>query len=164
VVDRQTAGSPARGCVPGFDSLAVRDIPAPDYADVVIIPLPDGAPDDPEIWARAVFDPASSPAVVRLLMGLRQVLVGLIGVNRAAPDVFAVREVVGQEALIAADDTHLDFRAAVAVDPVTRLVRVTTTVRLHGRRGRLYFAPVSVLHEMITLSMLRAAARRLTPA
>jgi hypothetical protein len=88
------AGTPVRECVPRFDSLAIRDIPVPDYADVVMVPLPAGAPDDPELWARAVFDPANA----------------------------------------------------------------------HGRRGRLYFAPVSMLHEPVTRSMLRSAARRLGAA
>lgn len=162
-----TAG-PDRSCTPGFDSLALRDIPVPDHADVVLIPLPAGAPEDAETWARAVFDPGSAPAWVRALFGVREALVGLIGVRRAQRDVFAVREVAGQgaagqEALIAADAGHLDFRAGVGVDPVTRMVRVTTTVRLHGVRGRIYFAPVRLLHAPITRAMLLAAAARLTP-
>jgi len=37
---------------------------------------------------------------------------------------------------------------------------VTTAVWLHGWRGRLYFAPVSVLHDPITRSMMRRAVRR----
>jgi hypothetical protein len=158
-----TAG-PDRSCTPAFDSLALRDIPLPDHADVVLVPLPAGAPEDAETWARAVFDPGGAPAWIRALFGVRQALVGLIGVHRAPRDVFAVREVAGQEALIAADAGHLDFRAGVAVDPVARMVRVTTTVRLHGVRGRIYFAPVRLLHAPITLAMLRAAATRLTPA
>jgi hypothetical protein len=143
--------------------LALRDIPVPDHADVVLVPLPDGAPVDPHAWAEAVFAPGSAPSWVRALFGLREALVGLIGVDRAPRDVFAVGEVSGQEALISADAGHLDFRAGVGVDPETRMVRVTTTVRLHGLRGRLYFAPVRLLHAPVTLAMLRRAARRLTP-
>jgi len=158
-----TAG-PDRSCTPTFDSLALRDIPVPDHADVVLVPLPDGAPEDPATWARAVFDPGSAPGWVRALFGVREALVGLIGVHRAPRHVFAVREVAGQEALIAADAGHLDFRAGVGVDPVARMVRVTTTVRLHGVRGRIYFAPVRLLHAPVTQAMLRSAAARLTPS
>jgi hypothetical protein len=156
-----TSGS--RATTPAFDSLALRDIPVPDHADVVLVPLPDGATLDPRTWAEATFAPGSAPGWVRALFGLREALVGLIGVARAPRDVFAVREVSGQEALISADAGHLDFRAGVGVDPRTRMVRITTTVRLNGRRGHLYFAPVRLLHAPITLAMLRRAARRLTP-
>lgn len=150
-----------REIVPCFDSLALRDIPAPDHADVVLVPLPAGAPVDPVVWAEAIFSVASVPVWVKALFGLRQAVVGLIGVSRGSAEVFAVRETLGPEALLAADDRHLDFRAGVAVDEASRMVRVTTAVRLHGWRGRLYFAPVRLLHEPVTMAMLRRAARRL---
>ena len=146
---------------PGFTSLVLEEIPAPDWADVALCPLPDGATTDPATWARAVFDVASAPRWVALLMGLRQAVVGLVGIPRAEADVFDVRRDVGDEALIRTDDVHLDFAAGVGVDAVSRMVRVTTAVRLHGWRGRLYFAPVSVLHGPITQAMLRRAAARL---
>ncbi len=156
-----TGASEGRVVVPCFDSLALRDIPAPDHADVVLVPLPAGAPTDPVVWAETIFSPAAAPAWVKAMFGLRQALVGLIGVRRGGSGIFAVRETVGPEALIAADDRHLDFRAGVAVDGALRMVRVTTTVRLHGWRGRLYFAPVRLLHEPVTMAMLRRAARHL---
>lgn len=40
-----------------------------------------------------------------------------------------------------------------------RLVRVTTTVRLHGWRGRLYFAPVRLVHPIVVGAMIRGANR-----
>jgi hypothetical protein len=40
------------------------------------------------------------------------------------------------------------------------MLRVTTAVWLHGWRGRLYFAPVAVLHDPVTRSMMRRAIRR----
>lgn len=156
-----TDAAAGRVIVPCFDSLALRDIAAPDHADVVLVPLPAGAPTDPTVWAEAIFSPASAPVWVKALFGVRQALVGLIGVRRGPSDVFAVRETLGPEALLAANDRHLDFRAGVAVDEAARLVRVTTTVRLHGWRGRLYFAPVRLLHGPVTQAMLRRAARRL---
>jgi hypothetical protein len=152
---------PIREVVPAFDSLALRDIPVPDHADVMIVPLPEGAPTDPRVWAETVFSAGSMPRWVRGLFAVRQSLVGLIGVDKGAPDVFSVDEVCGEEALIVADERHLDFRAAVAVDQRTRTVRVTTTVRLHGWRGRAYFAPVGMVHGPVTMALLRGAARRL---
>jgi hypothetical protein len=94
-----------------------------------------------------------------LLLGLRQVLVRLIGVKRAPSSVFDIDAVVGEEALIAADDRHLDFRAGVGIDVEQRLLRVTTVVRFHGWRGRLYFIPVGLLHDPITRAMARRAVR-----
>ena len=146
---------------PVFRSLALDSIPVPDYADVIVLPVPPGGPSDPRIWAQTIFSPQSMPAWVAALMGLRQALVGLAGINRAPKDVFAVSEVRGEEALISADDTHLDFRCGVAFDAGAGLLRVTTAVRLKGRRGRLYFAPVRVLHPLVVRAMMVRAAARL---
>ena len=142
-------------------SLALRDIPVPDFADAVIVPLPAGATTDPRVWAEETFRLRTMPAGVVVALAVRQVLVPLLGIHRAPPDTFAIREQVGDEVLIAADDTHLDFRCAVAVDRSARLVRVTTTVRLHGWRGRVYFAPVRLLHPVVLSAMIRATGRRL---
>lgn len=157
----ETGGEPPPE--PSLVSLAFLDIPEPDFADVVIVPMPQGTPTDPAIWAHAVFAVRSAPPWVRALLGVRQALVGLIGVARSGASVFAVAEVVGEEALIAADDRHLDFRAAVGVDTARALVRVTTAVRLHGWRGSLYFAPVRLLHGPVVRAMLTRAASRLAP-
>lgn len=149
-------------------SLALRDF-TPDYADAAIAALPEGAPTDPEQWARTVFGLRSMPAWVRAALVLRQAVAPLVGAARAPRDTFAVDEVRdgeagGGEALVSADDAHLDFRCGVAVDPAAGLVRVTTSVRMHNRRGRLYFLPVRVLHPLVVDSMLRRAVRTLTPA
>ena len=146
--------------VPSFWSLALRDIPCPDFADVQVFPLPPGASDDPVWWAQAVFDIRRAPGWVRALMSVRQGLVRLIGMKPSPDDTFDVDEVCGGEALIVADERHLDFRAGVGVDRAHRLLRITTTVRLHGWRGRVYFAPVSLLHAVITRAMALRAVRR----
>lgn len=164
--DHETESEPAVATAygpPALRSLALRDIPVPDFADVTIIATRPGAPVDPEVWAEAIFAVRSAPRWVLALLGLRQLVVGAIGIPTAPRNVFEVREVVGEEALIAFDDRHLDFRVGVGVDATARLVRVTTTVRLHGWRGRLYFAPVRVLHPVVVLAMTRSAARRLGP-
>jgi hypothetical protein len=149
--------------MPRFTSTTFDDIPRPDYADVTVVPLPPGATTDPAEWARTVFGRASIPVWVKALFVLRQGAVRLLRIPPGAPDVFAVRRVVGEEALLAADDVHLDWRCGVGVDPGAGLVRVTTTVRLHGARGRLYFAPVRLAHPTIVRSMTTRAAHHLTP-
>lgn len=148
---------------PSFVSLALRDRPPPDWADVVVETVPASlrdAPGDPARWADEVFAVGSAPPAVVALMALRQAVVPLIGVRPAPRDVFAVRRVEGDEALLVHDDAHLDFRCGVGFDPASRMLRVTTAVWLHGWRGRVYFAPVSVLHDPVTRSMMRRAIRR----
>lgn len=156
------AESPERPGEPVFRSAAFDDIPDPDFADVVVVAIPTTAHDivdDPAWWAERVFSRRSMPRWIALLLGLRQVLVRLIGVNRAPSSVFDVKRVVGEEALIAADDSHLDFRAGVGIDVGQRLLRVTTVVRFHGWRGRIYFIPVGLLHDPVTRAMARSAVR-----
>ncbi len=140
-------------------SLALRDIPCPDYVHTVIVPLDEHGSTDPAAWARRLFSLRDMPRWVVAAMAVRQALVPMIGVRRAPRDVFGIREVADDEALVAADDHHLDFRCAVAVDEHTRMLRVTTTVRLHNARGRLYFLPVRLAHPLVMRSMLRSTAR-----
>jgi len=150
---------------PAFRSLALDEVPRPDHLDVIGVPLPEGASTDPALWTRTIFSIESTPVWVRLAFGLRQLLVPLIGVRPGDPGIaFAVKRVVGEEALVEASDRHLDFAAGVGVDVERGLVRLTTAVRLHGWRGRLYFAPVVLVHPAVVRSMMRRAARRLTPS
>jgi hypothetical protein len=154
------------GKSPVFRSLALESIPVPDYADVIVLPvLPAGqqeCPVDPKVWAETLFSLKSMPGWVTALMGLRQAVVGLVGIHRAPAGVFAVAKVRGEEALISVDDTHLDFCCGVAYDADARLLRVTTTVRLKGWRGRLYFGPVRLLHPLVVHAMMARTIRHLT--
>ncbi|QBJ97738.1 DUF2867 domain-containing protein [Rhodococcus sp. ABRD24] len=150
--------------LPAFWSLALEDVPRPDFVDVVAAPIPPGATDDPRVWAETVFATSSGPVWIRFAFAVRQLLVPLIGVPRGGRDTFAVSRVQDGEALISVDDRHLDFRAGVAIDTETQLVRVTTVVQLKGWRGRAYFTPVSVVHPVVMQSMLRRASARLAPS
>ena len=142
-------------------SLALRDIAAPDFADAAIASLPAGASTDPAEWANRLFSLRAMPRWVAGALAVRQLLVPLLGLPKSPADTFAVREREAHEVLMAADERHLDFRCAVAVDPEARLLRVTTAVRLHGWRGRLYFAPVRLLHPVVVQAMIRSAVRSL---
>jgi hypothetical protein len=144
-------------------SIAFDDIPDPDYADAIIVPIPESVGEvnsDPEWWARRIFDLKSAPKWILSLLRLRQRLVGLIGVEKSDQSVFEVDRVDRGEALIAENDRHLDFRAGVRVDRESRLLQVTTVVRLKGWRGRLYWIPVGLIHGPLTRSLVRNAARR----
>lgn len=140
-------------------SIALRDIPRPDYADATIVAIGPHGSVDPAAWARRMFDPATMPRWVAAALGIRQVAVRIIGIPPAPRDAFRIREHGDDEVLLALDDVHLDFRCAIAVDEDTRVLRVTTTVRLHDARGRLYFAPVRLVHPIVVRAMVRAAAR-----
>ncbi len=144
---------------PAFWSLALVDIPEPDYADMLIAVLPTHATTDPAAWAHSLFALRSMPRWVIAAMALRQLLAPLIGVPRAGKGVFEVDRVEGDEALISANEVHLDLRIGVGVDETARLVRVVTVVRLKGWRGRLYFLPVHILHPLVVHAMMRRCQR-----
>lgn len=149
--------------IPDTVSLALRAIPAPDFADAAIVAIAQSAKElssDPRWWAEQVFSVRSAPKWVVALLGIRQLLVGLIGVDRADRSVFDVTAVEGNEALIHTRDRHLDFAAGIRIDLDHRLLTVTTAVHFNNRRGRLYFVPVSVLHGPVTRSMAKHAVRR----
>ncbi|WP_328668277.1 DUF2867 domain-containing protein [Streptomyces sp. NBC_00322] len=72
---------------------------------------------------------------------------------------FEIRASAPDELLLGEDAGHLDFRASVLIadDKVT----LTTVVKTHNWRGRLYFAVISRIHPPIARRMLRRAHRRL---
>ncbi|WP_257033594.1 DUF2867 domain-containing protein [Streptomyces sp. Ag109_G2-15] len=70
--------------------------------------------------------------------------------------------VVGSEAgevLLGEDAGHLDFRASIQVDDLQ--VTLSTVVRIHNWRGRLYWAVVKHVHPFMARTMLRRIHRRL---
>lgn len=145
-----------------FWSVALEDIPDPDFADMSIGVLPAHATADPAAWARSLFSLKTMPRWVLAALAMRQLLAPLMGVPRAPKDVFAVCRVEGDEALVAFDDKHLDFRVGVGVDEEHALVRVVTAVRLKGWRGRLYFLPVRIGHPLVVQSMLKRSQKVLS--
>lgn len=128
-----------------------------DHSDAFAIERRRGTPDDPHVWAQAIFD--DLPAWVAALMGVRDRLVGLVGIDRSTPDPFTVVAQNDNEVLLGTDAGHLDFRASVRREP-TQIV-LTTVVQLHNRRGRAYFAPVRRIHPVVVRAMLNRAALRL---
>jgi hypothetical protein len=97
---------------------------------------------------------------VTALMGLRQALVGLAGIERGDTSAFDTIARTDDEVLLGADAGHLDFRASVRRE-ADRVV-VSTVVLLRNRRGRAYFALVRPIHPVVVRGMLARAARRLS--
>ena len=133
-----------------------------DVADVQRIPVPDGISVTPAQWVHAVFDVRRAPIVVRALMGLRQLVVPLIGVPRTVYNPFRIREIREDEALLLTRERHLTFWCSVGEKD--SILAVATAVRLHGWRGRVYWLPVSLLHRPVTRAMMRRAVRTLAAA
>ncbi|MEU0005749.1 DUF2867 domain-containing protein [Streptomyces sp. NPDC006314] len=79
------------------------------------------------------------------------------GVLRGASFPVVGRE--GGEVLLGEDAGHLDFRASILVDD--RQVTLSTVVRIHNWRGRLYWAVVKRVHPFMARTMLRRIHRRL---
>ena len=148
----------ARPCEVAYTGSLADALPRVDFADAHAVPVGAGMPDDPLTWAKAVFhDP---PFWVAALLGLREKLVGLVGIERGWSGDFDPVGVNDHEVQLGSDAGHLDFRASVRRDPDQ--VVVTTLVQIHDLRGRLYFAVVRLVHPVIVRAMLTRAATSLS--
>lgn len=143
--------------VPDTPLLAAA-LPRVDFTDAFAVRRRPGMPDDPQVWADALFhDP---PRWVVALLDLRDSLVGAVGLARSGPDSFATRARRDGELLFGMDDVHLDFRGSVLCEP-DRVV-LSTAVTLHGALGRAYFLPVRLVHPLAVRAMLTRAAHRMS--
>ncbi|WP_211323324.1 DUF2867 domain-containing protein [Amycolatopsis palatopharyngis] len=70
------------------------------------------------------------------------------------------RASTADEVLYGSDDSHLDFRGSVLVEP-GRVV-LSTVVQIHNARGRAYFGIVRLVHPRLVRMMLTHAARKLS--
>jgi Protein of unknown function (DUF2867) len=131
-------------------------LPRVDWSDAYAVECGPDAPADPQDWADAVF--RHPPGWVVAALGLREALVGAVGIDRGGPSAFATLARTSDEVLLGTDERHLDFRASVLREP--RRVVVSTVVQLHNARGRAYFALVRRVHPVIVRAMLNRAASR----
>lgn len=138
-------------------SLALRDIPVPDYCDVVIVPTQGIEETDPQIWAEAIFAHENTPLSSRGLRALRDEAVRLFDMVPPPPKHYAVEDVVEGEALICDDTPDLRVRIGVAVLPGGDLLQVTTAVKYRSLRGRLAFAPRRLMHAAAVNTLARRA-------
>jgi hypothetical protein len=131
-----------------------------DWTDAHAVTALPGTPSDPQVWADAVFrDP---PRWVLAALGLRELLVGFVGIERDGGGAFGTLARTDDEVLLGTDASHLGFRVSVLRE--ARRVVLTTAVQLHNRRGRAYSALVRPLHPIVVRAMLNRASRRLSGA
>lgn len=154
---------PATGAEHGIgtgaaSSLALRDIPVPDYCDVVVVPTRGVDEPDPRVWAEAIFSHENTPLTRRGLLALRDEAVRLFDMVPPPQKEYVTDEVRGGEALIKDDDENLSVRIGVALLPGGELLQVTTAVKYRSLRGRLAFAPRRLMHAAAVNTLARRAA------
>jgi hypothetical protein len=132
-------------------------LPRVDFADAYAVEARRGMPTDAQAWADAVFSP---PAWVVALLGIRQALVGLVGIERDDGSAFDTLARGDDEVLLGTDAAHLDFRVSILREP-ERVVG-STVVQIKNLRGRAYFALVRHLHPIVMRAMITSAALRLS--
>lgn len=140
-------------------SLRLADaLPHADWSDAYAVDIcASSSRRDPQEWADAVFH--APPEWIRVLFGVRELLVRAVGIEAAGKHVFDTVSRTEDEVVLGADQSHLGFRASVLVEQ-DRVV-VTTVVQFHNRRGTAYFSLVRRIHPLIVRSMLARAARAL---
>jgi hypothetical protein len=152
-------GGTYRVAVPSTPMLA-RALPYVDWSDAYAVMVPSGPPRHPQDWADAIFH--APPLWVRLLFGVREVLVRMVGIEAGGDHVFDTVSWSPTEVLLGIDQRHLGFRASVLVEP-GRVV-VSTVVEVRNRRGLVYSALVRPIHPFVVRRMLARAARAMASA
>lgn len=142
-----------------------------DFADAFSVALPDAACGDAEALALHVF--TKQPAWIALLLRCRDTLVQPFGLKRAVDleadgddriSLFRVFERHADEIVLGEDDSHLDFRVSVLVQPSShgrpRRLTVTTLVFYRRALGRAYIALIAPFHRAVVRASLQRAQQR----
>lgn len=163
LLEEQNAGDARPGSVcavtvPSTPLLA-RALPNVTWSDAyaVFLPTTERHKRDPQEWADAIF--RGPPWWVRVLFGVRQVVVRVVGIEPGDSHVFDTLDRRPDEILLGTDQGHLGFRASVLVEP-GRVV-VSTVVEVHNRQGRAYSGLVRRIHPWVVRAMLARATRRM---
>lgn len=146
-------------------SLPSRHLPDADWADRFELALDGKGVTAAEAAERSL---GRSPRWVRVLLGLRNRIVSVVGLKSAAPSgrlgligAFPVVSKSDDEVVLGFDDKHLDFRIVVDVragSAVNQIVGVTTLVRRHNTLGRVYLMAVTPFHKAIVPTLLSRVA------
>jgi hypothetical protein len=127
-------------------------LPGWQFADTFAVPAPPGV--DAIAATERAF--ARKPAWIGALMGLRDRLGRLVGLQPAPPGGFPVLRQSPEEVLLGFDDRHLDFRVAVTVR--SGRATLTTVVHWHNAWGRTYLRTIMPFHRVIAARMLEGIA------
>jgi hypothetical protein len=135
--------------------LLSQALPAVDWSDAYAVVVEEAPQGHPQEWADAVF--GSPPGWIRVLFGVRELLVRMVGIEPGGGHAFDTVSSSPDEVVLGTDQRHLSFRASVLLG--RRQVVVSTVVQVHNRRGRAYSAVVRRVHPFVVRSMLARAAR-----
>lgn len=149
------------------------------YEDAFAIQVPMEYEISPVGMMKLFFD--SIPTWTKALLGIREALVGLIGLKTAkgldmakeledfkgeegqAIGLFRVLGRGAEELMVGESDKHLDFWLSFIGRRTSGNfeMKLATAVVFNGWLGRLYFAPVKPLHRLIVPAVLKRMARNL---
>ncbi|MEX3840228.1 MULTISPECIES: DUF2867 domain-containing protein [unclassified Paraburkholderia] len=141
-----------------------------DFADAFSVDLPGTSCNDAESLARHIF--AEQPEWIATLQGVRDIAVWPFGLKRTVDlkiakgdrlSIFRVFERHKDEIILGENDTHLDFRVSVLVQPASegrpqRLI-VTTLVFYNRLLGRAYLGLIAPFHRLVVRASLDRAQR-----
>ena len=140
-----------------------------DFADAFSVDLPGNASHDAQSLARHIF--AKQPLWIAMLLNVRDMLVRPFGLKTAGEltqtagdriSLFRVFERHDDEIVLGEDDTHLDFRVSVLVQPSPqgqpRLI-LTTLVFYNRSLGRAYIKLIAPFHRAVVRASLDRAQR-----
>jgi len=136
--------------------LLAAALPVADWSDAYAVSFWGRPPGDAQEWHDAIFH--SPPRRVAGLLAVRELLVGLVGIERGGRHAFDIVAWSADEVVLGIDQSHLSFRASVLLE--SRRVVLTTAVKVHNRRGRAYWAVVRRIHPVVVRTMLARAARQ----
>jgi hypothetical protein len=141
-----------------------------EFADAFSVDLPEAASHDAEALARHIF--AHPAEWVAMLLRLRDILVRPFGLKRAVDllakggdriDIFRVFERYDGEIILGEDDTHLNFRVSLLVQPASQgrphRLTVTTLVFYNRLLGRAYVALIAPFHRRVVRALLDRAQK-----
>ena len=150
-------GSRAYATLLPTTALLAGALPHVDWSDAYAVSVPSDVPQrDAQEWSDTIF--RGPPPWIRVLFGVREVVVRPLRIERGGSHVFATVARRPDEVLVGTDQRHLRFRASVLTEP-DRVV-VSTVVQLCNRRGQVYFALVRRIHPWVVRAMLTRAARQ----
>ena len=158
-VARPVRRGKAYGVAVPHTPLLAHALPNIDWSDAYAVAVPNGAHTrHPQEWAVALFQ--SPPFWIRMLFGLRELLVRTVGIERGGRHVFDTVASHPHEVLLGIDQRHLAFRASVLVED-GRVV-LSTLVDVRSRRGQLYSGLVRRIHPLVVRTLLVRAARKMS--
>lgn len=149
------------------------------YEDAFAIQVPLEYKIGPVGMMKLFFD--SIPTWTKVLLGIREAVVGLIGLKTAkgidiakelaefagqegqSIDLFKVLGRGADELMVGESDKHLDFWLSFIGTSKEGLfeMKLATAVVFNGWLGRWYFAPVKPLHRLIVPAVLQRMAKNL---